>query len=362
MITKDRESNFELLRIFAMILIIIHHITVHVLYKQMQPGYLYGPGELFNNLAYYKKLTFVDFGFQVGKIGNALFLLLSGYFLCNKKEINISKTIKKLLSQVLFITLALVIFGLVLQFFIRDIPTLPTLQFYNDEWWFIGYYIIVIIASSIILKKYKLSKKQYETILFILLALSSLHFIRMTKDLLSSNISICIIGVFYYLLGGYIKKYNPFKNISNTKLFISLLVIFGLSALSYRNFALANINASILNKTTTYYQKFITYNEYNITIIITAIIIFELFKRLKIKNNKIINNISKVTFMTYLIHDNTWSRTLMNIVNLIYYLHNNTLQFVIRCFALILSIFIASLILYKIYEFIINFTKKSQKI
>ena len=68
---KKRESNFELLRIISMIMIIAHHMILH------------------SNLIYYNdygiKKIIVSFVLYGGKIGVILFILISGYYMVDSK-------------------------------------------------------------------------------------------------------------------------------------------------------------------------------------------------------------------------------------------------------------------------------------
>ena len=69
---KERNSNFELLRIIAMLMIVFHHFSVH-------GGFNYELTDIsFNRLWLY----FISMG---GKIGVDIFVLISGYFLITNK-------------------------------------------------------------------------------------------------------------------------------------------------------------------------------------------------------------------------------------------------------------------------------------
>ncbi len=92
---KGRSSNFELLRIVAMLLIIMFHITV----EAVVPAYK-GTGvfmeydsALFNYPKFYPQFLIVAFSKMFGMIGNHLFILISGYFLAARESgINLLKT------------------------------------------------------------------------------------------------------------------------------------------------------------------------------------------------------------------------------------------------------------------------------
>lgn len=100
---KQRNSNFELLRIIAMYMIVLHHCTAHGVFSYWH-----------NNITFLQNVnnflcTFLSSG---GKIGVTLFVLISGYFL-SVKEFKIERLLKIYLKMfaysVLFLLIALVV-------------------------------------------------------------------------------------------------------------------------------------------------------------------------------------------------------------------------------------------------------------
>ncbi len=69
LIKKERQSNFELMRIFAMFLIVMHHLCQH--------GLWFAPDALATTNYYVAKILFC----WTGQLGNLLFILASGYFI-----------------------------------------------------------------------------------------------------------------------------------------------------------------------------------------------------------------------------------------------------------------------------------------
>ena len=93
---KIRLTNIEILRIIAMLMIVIYHIACHCINVQLNGGdsIIKIGSNLFNNPFFYKKLFILNCIMTWGTIGNALFLLISGYFMVNsKKEIDINKEV-----------------------------------------------------------------------------------------------------------------------------------------------------------------------------------------------------------------------------------------------------------------------------
>ena len=71
---KERQSGIELLRIVAMMLIIVHHLIMSTCGSKIDYPFSGGRGILFAGFC----------GF--GKVGVAIFFLITGYFLCGKKS------------------------------------------------------------------------------------------------------------------------------------------------------------------------------------------------------------------------------------------------------------------------------------
>ena len=78
---KDRSSNFELLRIFAMLLIITYHYALF-------SNFRFSAGTLSFNRLFYQSML-LD-----GKTGVNLFVMISGYFMVKSRGVRTSKVLQ----------------------------------------------------------------------------------------------------------------------------------------------------------------------------------------------------------------------------------------------------------------------------
>ncbi|MGN0729318.1 acyltransferase family protein [Treponema sp.] len=112
-VIKTRQSNFELLRIFAMVMIVASHLAVHgVQQVLLDSKYLAYTGGSFVNQLF---TCFLPAG---GGIGVALFFMITGFFMCRKENSSVKKVVVQavfysILTGVLFIcSLVLSKFGI----------------------------------------------------------------------------------------------------------------------------------------------------------------------------------------------------------------------------------------------------------
>lgn len=292
---KERKSNFELLRIFAMVLIIAYHYVYH-------SKYIYG---LINDHDF-----FIRSFWLFGQVGVNLFMLISGYFLVRSK-FSWKKVIKLILEVTFYYILGIIIynslfpqfkisFNSIRKFFINGFPII------NGVYWFAPAYIIIYIFSPYINKMINaLSQKEYKNLLITSLVLWSIlptifgFFYGTTSRLLFYS---SLVGVFImYLIGGYIRIYD-LKFMNKKSIAFSFYLIFFLIEL------LAILIMWKLNFRNVYPLYFFDGN--SILQVLISVSIFMFFKNINMKNNATINYIASTTFGIYLFHDgiqiNVW--------------------------------------------------------
>lgn len=324
MSNNTRKSNFELLRILAMMMVIAHHITIHCFRIQLEDKNLFPLGECFNKAAFFKELLLPQLFMPAGKIANIVFILITGYFLIDKK-INIYKQIKKVFSQAIF-AVPIVVIGSYLYYRLHSglFSGIQTFDNLNNDYWFIGYYLGIILVASVFLNPFlnRIEKNEYIVYLTVFFSIFSLAFLRNGISDISANLLTLSVGVFVYSLGGFIRLYNPFRNIRTTMLFLILMIVVSGFCINFYNHTIVNINFAKSNSMKGMYQSLIGYSEYSFLCLLAGVTLFEMFSRIRIGNNRIINGISSSTFMIYLFHDNNFIRNIwreMNWVEMCYY-------------------------------------------
>lgn len=304
-VNKDRKSNFELMRIISMFMIILWHYIMHTDLLSKTDGTLH----LFLDILYVSTAIHVN-----------SFILLTGYFNYNK-EFKIKKIIPLVTATWFYKAVFALIFSILSLVFISKFDLLLFLLPLNysyrfgNFYWFINIYIALYLLSpfiNILIKN--INQKQHRLLLLLsFFLLSVIPYI--TKQQVIDNSGYSVLSfIFIYLIGSYFGKYKikdnlHLKNYSRYKrqliFLISLITIIIINALlictsSY----ISNFNNSFL----TYINDVILTGKVNFTsplIIIESICYLLLFETFEFKN-KLINNWAKLMFGVYLVHENNF--------------------------------------------------------
>lgn len=289
-VSKQRNSNLEILRIIAIIMIIMHHYAIY-------SGFLWDSEVTVNRVI-------IDFFKMFGKLGVCLFIIISGYFY-DKSKFTIKKFTILILQVFIYAIIGLGI-GIVINSDKLNIMNiiksiLPTTM---GLYWFASCYVLIYIFTPFFRKIIgNISKKDFKILLTIMIFIwGILANIPKTKTFFSEFIWLIVI----YFIGAYIKKYNCnfMKNNKNRIGLVILIII------------MMNIMTIVLELLATKIEIFAKVENYvsNINspfVLVLTILIFTIFKSLKVKNNRIINKIASTTFGIYLIHENVFLRDII---------------------------------------------------
>lgn len=350
-----RNSNFELMRIVSMFLIVISHVIGH---GKIIDNSFYAPGikEIF---------TFLNI---ITLVHVNSFILVTGYY--QSTSTFKQKKIWKLITEIIFYDIGILLLLMLFKVIPFDknliIKYILPIELIMNSYWFIKYYIILYFLSPYINTAINsFSKKQFRNLLLILTIISSiLPFLCGLKAIGNNGYSLYQF-IYMYLIGSYLRKYqlednyigkrlspNLMKLILTVILILSILANYLLqkagNSLHGINFTLDIISDNIKTTTMLYNNPFV---------VVQSICYFYLFKMSSF-NNKIINKLSNLTIGIYLIHDNQHLRPhlykWLKIDNGYIYSY----KFIIYAFLIAILIFLVSALIELIRQLIFNLISK----
>ena len=308
---KVRFSKFELLRIIAMYLIVLHHSMVHgVIDVKASTVFMYPAA---NNLA-----IILATG---GKVGVFLFVLITGYFMVNS-HITLGKIIKLWLPIFFWSVVLFFVMGVPLhQFTISNLIKGVFPIIFNQYWFMTVYffmYLLIPILNSIVNWVNSRRRKIYFIILGIMIMISGCPlFFGGAAQTGSQLLGFC----FVYCIGAFLRKDNFLEKTNVVKksnwifLCLFLLEIILITILTWLNirFNSETMLKIIHGLALSYWALFVVFE---------AIGMFIWIGSTNIGYHPIVNKIATITFGVYLISDNNYVRdflwkTLLHMNNMI---------------------------------------------
>lgn len=333
---KERESNFEFLRIICMLMIVLLHTLGH------------GGGLTNTNVN--------SFNFFISHLIESLsivavnvYVIITGYFSINKTKINIYKLLI-LYAQMYFYSILISSVFILIKPDLIDLKQIinSVLPFSTQLWWFMSIYLVLSLLTPYINRLLiVLRKRELDYLIAILFFIFILwpSGIKILKPIDDSGGYSLYHFIFMYIVGAYINlrwKEKSFKKVLSSIIYISgsiLLAIINvfISRLLGRNFGVYSYNF--------------------ILIFITSVALFLFFKEIKLKN-KFINRISILTLGIYLIHDHPLVRkTIYDVLG--YSRSFNTNNYILTTIIVALVIFILCMIIELARQYIFNFIGKN---
>lgn len=354
-----RSSNLELLRILAMLLIIGAHLSGGGIALQLSDWVKSGwNADYFCHPIFYKRLCILAMAHPSGKMGNALFILISGYFMANKpsQAIDLTKSGKKLLCMIAYAVALLTFASAVFRQFVRNPLSGGTITSFVDftwfdahSWWFPGYYFLVILIGKLFLNKWlaEADRKKYLMLLVSLLAIIEFKWTVYLINNLIDQLPILLTGLFLYTLGGYIRKYDPFEKARSWVFFAIIIGTYVIICINYYVHMLSSINDYDPNSGELFIQgNILGYDNNSIYVFLVAVSLFELFRRLPEFHSRIINYLAASTFMVFLLHANDLGTAIWMSKDWLTPLYESPLRFCFEFAAWIIGIFTVGAILY----------------
>lgn len=288
---NQRRSNFEMLRIVCMLMIIAAHFASH------------GDISFDENVLTINRLWLLLLKIG-GKLGVNIFVLISGYFLIDAQSVKIGKTFK-LLGQVFIYSVAIYAVSVLVgeqQFTIKTLIS-SLLPLTMETWWFPSTYFVLYLIFPVLNFCLKaMSRQMYRRFLLLSLVIWCL-IPTLTNEAYQSNNLIWF--VLLYAISAYIKLYGIGERPAKKYALWSAagLAITYLSAIV---FTVMGFKYPIFARNVTHF-----YGMNKITTLVNAICIFMAFRSLKLKHKPFINTVASATFGVYLIHDHALVRNFL---------------------------------------------------
>ena len=285
-----RHTGLDILRIISMIMVVSLHIS----------GY---SGVL--NIQYPKTQYFISWYLEaLSFVGVNCFILISGFFLVDK-----SFDRRKLLGlwrQVISYTIGIYIILITLKLVE---PTLTgtlicIFPILTKAYWFISAYFCLYLLYPYINVFIDNCKKNtmLNLIIILIILLSIIPTFFVYFDWIESNNGYSFVWfICLYLIGAYIKKYNP--QFLMYKKYWYLLIYFGISLINVLTVYIIEIVSLEINIAVDYRNYFFKYN--SVLVLIASISLFLFFKSINInsvKSSKILKVIADLSLGVYLLH------------------------------------------------------------
>ena len=349
---KERESNFELMRVISMFMIVFWHVLVHGKVLQHTTG-------VTNLLCYLLMCIFL--------VHVNSFILACGYFQ-SEHQFSLKKFLNLFCLQWFYRVVIIIILSLF------NLISISRVDFINEllpldvaDYWFINCYLTLYLLSPYLNKLISsLTNKEHKKLLLLSFVLFSIvPYITSARTIDNSGYTI-IQFCFLYLIGAYLKKYPIkenyyFKRFTREKrqlIFLTLFIV--CFTLNFIIMLFANQLDTYSNELVKEIASCIRNSQFNYStplVIIQSISYFLYFETLKIKSKKI-NILASVTLGVYLIHDNTYIRNIIYKaikINSNKMLTSSSLIYILICTLLIFIVCsLIELIRHNITKFICN--------
>ena len=287
---KKRDSNLELLRILAMLIIIANHFAT-------KAGWPHG--------SIFASDVMLDFLVIGGKTGVNVFILITGYFMI-ESTFKVRSLLRVYGETIFYSLLFLAVFVLGRSALVNPERVFNGIfPVITGTYWFVAAYIgLYLLTPWLNRAVHGMSRAAYGRLLILLFIVLSV--IPTLAPLVTSPTinavdfvyAVLPWFVFMYLLGGYIKLYGIERFSKRAWSYILLASTAFIFASMFGLEWLRQV-AHVAYLSPTYFR-----NPNMISALIFSVSLFFVFKNMDIKHNRFINAVAATTFGVYLIHDN----------------------------------------------------------
>ncbi len=277
--STERQSNFELLRILAMLMIVAHHFAIH----SGLPIWSGSGGNVF----------FAQFLCMQGKVGVDLFVLITGYFLVAKPG-RVTSVVKLILETSLYGA------ALYLLFVAAGTEPFDWIQFVKSpqKYWFINCYIALFVISPFLGRMLQaLTEEQYRWLLIVSVLYTGASFLPVLPGASYYRWPF-VTFVVLFAIGGYFRRFGVADR-WGWRAPVGITAASAVFLLCFAGFM------DFIGRP----KLFFAFSGMDMPpTIAISVGIFWLFAKLSIGNSLIINRIAACTLGVYLIHEHACVR------------------------------------------------------
>lgn len=286
---NKRQSNIELLRILAMLMIIAHHFAVHA-------GFDFPTNAVTANREF---VHWLDLG---GKIGVNLFVLISGYFMIQRKTLKVKKVLR-LWGQIWFSCVVLYLVTCCLG--IHPFSVTPAVELLAPvtfgQWWFATTYFTLFLLSPYINRGLAtLDKQQYRILLALMTFLWCLTPTFARQDGEGGEFT---WFVYLYCLAGYLRLYPEDLRLKTRT---CLLLATGIMVLELCWAVLFDYLGIFVPGAHWIATRYFGMSQ--LPILVISVLLFWGFLNWDLGYHPWINTLASAAFGVYLIHDSFYTR------------------------------------------------------
>lgn len=271
-----------------MFMIVAHHFAIH-------GGFAFTAKTFAVNELW---VLFLEGG---GKLGVNIFVLISGFFLCQAPAIKTEKVLKlwiQIVTYSILIFAVFVISGAEPLGIKAAIKSLFPITF--PQWWFASTYFVFYLISPYLGRLLRtLTKKEYQRMLVLLTVCWCIIPTFLTSVYESNNL---LWFVYLFALSGYIKLHAPKIPIKGKTFILFAVFTFMLTFLASVIYYIAGIKISIFRE---------IYGMQKFPALLASLLLFLGFLKIDTKEKKWVNTISAAMFGVYLIHDHSFVRSFL---------------------------------------------------
>jgi hypothetical protein len=331
---KVRDSNMELFRIIAMILVMIDHAGFLSLGVPCKYDSIIEPIGVVSRF----------FTQSISVVCVNLFVLLSGWYGIRIKKLKLFELIFQVLFFSVLVYCLFLFFNFKTYFNIDKAGTI--LLIHPSDYWFVkSYLLLILLTPALNLFVEKVDVRIFRNVLIAFFSLQFIYgwlFLYGIQDFQGGYSVVSFAGL--YMLSRYLRLY-PIKKLQfNIGIYFILFFIVSLF-ITFLSFLLTRLGYCITGRLFTYTSPFIIFE---------SILLLLAFSKMKFKNN-VINWIASSCLAVYLLHSNElFLRPFYGKIIRNWYFNDNTIYFFIHTIGFITILFVISILIDKVRIYIWN--------